>query len=198
MESGCEKSIGDRKHSELWGISGVPYDYPGQKLWADMGLNDQQSPDPGRLWYLIKVFLPQTESFGRGMAWSSMHFRSMSQVALWSMNWRGKLHCFWLHPPSVNQDQLSSIVYERFTQPLFLKRTMTHYHERCGEVVSGAQKKSLPPHSNSGLSMAQLKGMVNSLLPTILEPLCFPPFRLSCQGEAGFLLSKNQSLTKLV
>lgn len=92
----------------------------------------QQRPDPGSLWYLIKVFIPQTEShlrvFGRRMAWSSLHFRSMSQVALWSMNWRGKLHCFWLHPLSVSQDKLASIAYERFIQSLFLKR--------CGEVVS--------------------------------------------------------------
>lgn len=109
----------------------------------------QQSPDPGRLWYLIKVFIPQTGSHsrvpGRGMAWPRMHFRPVSWVAFWAMNWRGKLCCLWLHPPSVNKAQLSSRAYGYHSVATSnLERTTAHYHEGCGEVVSWVQKKSLP------------------------------------------------------
>lgn len=143
--------------------------------------------NPGRLRYRIKLFIPWVGShstgFGRWMPKSSTYFRPLFQVAFWTMNWRGKLHCFGLQVPSVSQDKFVIhsiwVIYLacEFTQHVnnsfhwFLtssEKNHSSLSKRMGRWPPKSRRKT-SPHSNSGFSTVFLTPYLST--PLLIQAL---------------------------
>ena len=131
--------------------------------------------NPGRLPYLIKLFIPWVGShstgFGRWMPRSSTYFRPLSKVAFWTMN-------FGLQVPSVSQDKFVIhsiwVIYWacEFTQQVnnsvhwFLtssEKNHSSLSKRMGRWPPKSRRKT-SPHSNSGFSTVFLTPYLSTRL----------------------------------